>query len=300
MSDKDLTVAHNGTGITSALADDQRIALNQPTPKAIISQVSKGGGRYDYVPHSYFTQKLNEIFGHVWSWEIIGHEIIEGEVVVHGRLKVMCKDGIVITKDAFGGSKIKRYGDNHKTQAGKPMSIGNDLKSASSDAKKKAASELGIALDVYAPILDEVGLIEVNLSEEDKSVLFEHAQHIEKCTSADALDLKAEELAKLEMTTGQRDYIRNIFLIRKQQLTEGGGIEKVIELLKACKTLEEHKKLTEEVSRGQHGQFTENQWREIKEVSTEVKKELSELPVVTVEVSEPVEATVQPHTPQSE
>ena len=50
-------------------------------------------------------------------------------------------DGII--KMAFGGSSITRDRGN------KPVSIADDLKSAGSDALKKAASLLGVGLELY-------------------------------------------------------------------------------------------------------------------------------------------------------
>jgi hypothetical protein len=73
-----------------------------------------------------------------WSFEIVRHEIHDAEVVVLGKLTA---DGVV--KTAFGGSAITRGQD------GEPVSLADDLKSATSDAIKKAASLLGVGLELY-------------------------------------------------------------------------------------------------------------------------------------------------------
>jgi hypothetical protein len=60
-----------------------------------------------------------------------------------GKLTIQ-SNGTTITKMQFGNKEIicKRGTDQ-------PLSIGNDLKSATTDALKKCAAELGIAADIY-------------------------------------------------------------------------------------------------------------------------------------------------------
>ena len=72
------------------------------------------------------------------SFEVIRHEVLEDEVIVVGRLTA---DGI--TNVNFGCSSITRDG------AGFPVSIGDDLKAASSDAIKRCARLLGCPLDLH-------------------------------------------------------------------------------------------------------------------------------------------------------
>jgi len=64
--------------------------------------------------------------------------VLDEEVVVVGKLNA---DGVV--KSAFGGSSISR------DREGRPVSIADALKGAASDALKKAASLLGVGLELY-------------------------------------------------------------------------------------------------------------------------------------------------------
>lgn len=66
------------------------------------------------------------------------HLILGEEVVVVAKLTA---DGIM--KMAFGGSSITR------DREGRAVSIADDLKATGSDVLKKAASLLGVALELY-------------------------------------------------------------------------------------------------------------------------------------------------------
>jgi hypothetical protein len=83
--------------------------------------------------------RLNAEKKEVWSFEIINHLLLEGEVVVLGRLTV---DGVL--KMAFGMATVSR--DAH----GKPISIGEDLTAAANDALGRAARLFGVGL-VFEP-----------------------------------------------------------------------------------------------------------------------------------------------------
>jgi hypothetical protein len=91
-----------------------------------------------YVDIAAVIERLNEVFEHEWSFDIVEHQVRDGEVVVLGRLTAAG-----ITKSAFGGSAVTT------DRVGNVASIADDLKAASSDALKKAASMLGIALEIY-------------------------------------------------------------------------------------------------------------------------------------------------------
>lgn len=133
------------------LPEEQIEALKKGTPVEFIDKRKGASGMVlSYVDIGYVTSMLNKIFGHVWTFEIKSSQVIEDQVIVQGCLKVMLKDGTVLTKEQFGSSNIKRA----KTTK-QPLSVGDDFKSASSDALKKCASMLGLASDVYFPRLHQ-------------------------------------------------------------------------------------------------------------------------------------------------
>jgi hypothetical protein len=122
--------------------------LLQRTPKSEIKQrQGRGNMTYSYVEHGYVTERLNLIFGFNWDFEVVDKQILDDEVIVEAKLTVRTKDGQEIVKTQFGGAEVKRFGSGAKS--GKPLSIADDYKAAASDALKKCATMLGIALDLY-------------------------------------------------------------------------------------------------------------------------------------------------------
>ena len=126
----------------------QIIMLSWPTPEKYIMQ-RKGRGNLvlDYVETNYVIGRLNATFMFDWDSEIL-EQIVdkdEGQIAMKVRLTVRFADGKIVKKDAWGGSDIKRMKENKKM-----VDFADDLKSAESDAIKKAASMIGICWDVYA------------------------------------------------------------------------------------------------------------------------------------------------------
>jgi len=149
----DIQIVHVGKdkmplAVTGMATAEQVKALASMTPECYIQKrEGRGGKLFDYVNINYVIAMLNAIFGFNWSVEIIDKEIGKTQVYVHLRLKVRFGDGTEVCKDAFGGSDVKR-----KKGGGEIIDIADDLKSAESDATKKAASMLGIAWDVYSGV----------------------------------------------------------------------------------------------------------------------------------------------------
>jgi len=127
--------------------------LYQSTPSNVIkTRPGRGGINFKYVEGGYVKKELNEIFQGLWDFRILWKKIGKTQVVVEGELTchlIIGKDNEgrpilhKIVKTQYGGSDIKT------NSAGRIMSIADDLKSASTDALKKCASELGVASDVY-------------------------------------------------------------------------------------------------------------------------------------------------------
>ncbi len=133
---------------TTGLSKHQVEILTQPTPpENIKKRKGRMGKTFDYVPHYIVARLLNEAFDHAWSFEVEAlteFSDLASEFSVKGRLTVHGKDGQPIIKEQFGQQDLL------KNKQGKiVMSTGDALKGAGSDALKKCASLLGIALDMY-------------------------------------------------------------------------------------------------------------------------------------------------------
>lgn len=125
--------------------------LQQGTPKeAIRWRQGKGGRQLAYVDHVYVTKTLNDAFGWRWSFEV-DNELIQYvndlpfEATCRGKLTVWLPGiDVPVVKMQMGCQPIELMSDKTK-----PVSIGDAMKGSASDALKKCASLLGIALDLY-------------------------------------------------------------------------------------------------------------------------------------------------------
>ena len=80
----------------------------------------------------------NDALAGDWSFRVLEKEFFDAEVIVLCELR----SGEVV-KQAFGGSEIT------KTRDGKVVSLADDCKSAATDALKKAATLLGVGLNLH-------------------------------------------------------------------------------------------------------------------------------------------------------
>src|SRR3972149_4723046 len=121
------------------LTMNREILEREFTDSQVKTKKGTFGNQVSYIEGSAIIGRLNEAFDGKWSFEIIEHKILDDEVVVLGKL---IAEGI--TKTQFGNSRITRNRDS-----GEPVSIGDDLKAASTDAIKKCSTLLGVGLYLY-------------------------------------------------------------------------------------------------------------------------------------------------------
>ena len=122
-----------------------RALLEKPfEPSQIKQRQGNFGHILDYVEGHVVTSRLNDAFEGNWSFEIVKYRILKDtkEVIVLGKL--IAEN---VTKMAFGSKEMAM---NKDTKA--IISLGDDLKAASTDALKKAASLLGVGLYLYSEI----------------------------------------------------------------------------------------------------------------------------------------------------
>lgn len=136
----------------AAITEAQQIIISQRTPREDVRyRQGKGGKELAYVDHAYVTRLLNEAFGWNWDFEVDNEEILyvgeqrrPFEVRCRGKLTVRTPTGQQIVKMQFGSQPIEMLRDQSA-----PVSLGDAFKGSASDALKKCASLLGIALDLY-------------------------------------------------------------------------------------------------------------------------------------------------------
>ena len=135
--------------LTTNLNDAQLQIFTQTTPKeAIRTRQGRGGRILLYTDGAYVIRTLNEAFNFQWDFEADHEEIIwlgERPFEARCRGKLIVRTGeTTITKMQFGSQPIEMLKDGSA-----PVSLGDAYKGAATDALKKCASLLGIALDLY-------------------------------------------------------------------------------------------------------------------------------------------------------
>ena len=118
---------------------NREILEREFTDSQVKTKKGNFGNQVSYIEGSAIIARLNEAFDGKWSFEIVEYKILDDEVVVLGKL---IADGI--TKTQFGNSRITRNRDSGDT-----VSIGDDLKAASTDSIKKCSTLLGVGLYLY-------------------------------------------------------------------------------------------------------------------------------------------------------
>ena len=203
----DLSLAND-----NSLNAKQLQLLLKKTPSQYVRQrPAKGGGVWHYVSGAYVRKILNLMFGWDWDFEVLSEMIQGNQVIVKGKLT--CRvNGKSIIKTQFGCKEIiMRKGTNE------PLNLGNDFKSATTDALKKCSAEIGIAGDIYGKDeFKEIDVIQDVMSAEDTHNSKEKERvekHIINANTIESL-MQVEELAnKYELNT--------IFKTKKQNLQNG-------------------------------------------------------------------------------
>jgi hypothetical protein len=86
--------------------------LSKEIPARFIKQRKQGGTTLDYIEWHTAASFL-DLFATGWSWEIIQiTQLVSGQLVVHGRLRIPCAEGEAV-RDATGieDPDLKMYGD---------------------------------------------------------------------------------------------------------------------------------------------------------------------------------------------
>jgi hypothetical protein len=133
------------------------IRLSKQFTGKFIKERKMGGGRTEsYVPHSSVSERLLQVVGpYDWDFDIIKSEDVP--VAVKGQLTVTL-DGKEVTVSGAG------------TPQNTGESVGEQIKKMESDAFKRAASKVGVALHLWS---QENYFLDVVLSKEHGVVLTE-------------------------------------------------------------------------------------------------------------------------------
>jgi len=118
--------------------------LSEPFPQEMEKIINKGGVNLTYIPVSEVINRLNKVFGvDKWSMTIESCHRDPADpdfVLAHVRIDWFTSDFASVSRDGFGGQKIKR------TKTGAILDLGDEFKGAISDAVKKVAQAFGVGL----------------------------------------------------------------------------------------------------------------------------------------------------------
>jgi hypothetical protein len=199
------------------LGDTIRSILEKPFEQSQIKRDVKrhtDGFEPVYVEASTIIQRLNDTFNSAWDFEIVSKELLPPgaptQVVIQGRLTV--RGPVTVVKEQFGSCFLKMYKQTYHD-------LGSDYKAAATDALKKCATQLGIALDLY--VKDESpmqGLHRTGGTEGHGSFA---AQQTNPNLPAEAFQIDAVRnlFAKLNVPDGQWQV--QLQLASPQQVTQG-------------------------------------------------------------------------------
>lgn len=121
--------------------------LAEPFPESDIQMDRPGldGFQPSFIPWDKITLRLDQAFGGDWSYEIIKHELTQGMFVVHARLTARAFDNstpYLISKDGIGTCPVTMVN-------GQARDLGADLKTACTDALKRAAILFRVGVQLY-------------------------------------------------------------------------------------------------------------------------------------------------------
>lgn len=167
----------------SAFTDEQLILLREPTPKSEI-EIKKDDNQQEYksVRGHYMKKRMNLIFGFNYDFEIKSKQYFRNskETLVEGRLTIR-SGSFVIVKEQFG-----KHSNTQET--------GNAYKSATTDAFKKCASEIGLCWDIYSQNQKEPVLVITKEESHNAKKITERLEHFLKIqTSEEGIDEVVEQ-----------------------------------------------------------------------------------------------------------
>lgn len=122
-----------------ALSNKALEVVTRPLPREQVKQrPGKGGMTFNYISADLVIELLNEAFDRSWSTKILSSEVHDNTVVIGLELSVPDENGHPVVKQQFGSCDV-----------GRGMGFGEAFKGAASDALKKAATLLGLGLELY-------------------------------------------------------------------------------------------------------------------------------------------------------
>lgn len=238
------------------IASNIKTVLEEKIPKGIIRERQIGKTTLSYVSGAYIIDQLNKAFDYAWDWTINEHWIqdsIPKSVKDYNTGKTTVQDQppvchVIGTLTVYFQTEEGKIISISKMAAGSKTVIGgaseqeSSLKSASTDALKKAASLFGIAAQLYRSSEEQKHFLkdqqqqpqeeETLWTEEVKQQLQSDFEYLEYCKNAYAMsdkelddtvnDWSQGKLSGLGVMTPD-EFKQFITFLRQQEVTNNNG-----------------------------------------------------------------------------
>lgn len=123
----------------SISGEAQQVIKRPLDPRRVRQRPGRGAAKFDYIPTDYAIDLLNEAFHYQWDTRIVSHVQVDNTIIVQLELVVPAEtEGFVVRKQQYGSCDFS-----------KGVTVGDAFKGAASDALKKCATQLGVAIELY-------------------------------------------------------------------------------------------------------------------------------------------------------
>ena len=201
--------------------------------RRLINQGTADEKVIEYIGGDKVIERLNSVIGFNWSFTIEDRiiDIEMGQIAILGRLEAVI-DNIKTVKEQWGSSAIDTYSN------GKVISLGDNIKAATTDSLKKCATLIGVGIYLY----------------DSESMKFTDKNYVAPSTKE--TEIKAEEIREAINKAATKAQISSIIKISKENninvesILKKYGVEKISDMKRsdAANFIVNYSSIVEEIS----------------------------------------------------
>lgn len=224
------------TEVNSSKTTYERLSEKFPErfiKRRLINQGTADEKVIEYIGGDKVIERLNSVIGFNWSFTIEDRiiDIEMGQIAILGRLEAVI-DNIKTVKEQWGSSAIDTYSN------GKVVSLGDNIKAATTDSLKKCATLIGVGIYLY----------------DSESMKFTDKNYV--APSTEETVIKAEEIRETINKAATKAQISSIIKISKENninvesILKKYGVEKISDMKRsdAANFIVNYSSIIEEIS----------------------------------------------------
>ncbi len=224
------------TEVNSSKTTYERLSEKFPErfiKRRLINQGTADEKVIEYIGGDKVIERLNSVIGFNWSFTIEDRiiDIEIGQIAILGRLEAVI-DNIKTVKEQWGSSAIDTYSN------GKVISLGDNIKAATTDSLKKCATLIGVGIYLY----------------DSESMKFTDKNYVAPSTKE--TEVKAEEIREAINKAATKAQISSIIKISKENninvesILKKYGVEKISDMKRsdAANFIVNYSSIVEEIS----------------------------------------------------